>query len=239
VSEIQEHIADKFEELPDHPDDIDIVYELEQVGEPEEIAQEARERFGVKRSRPTWAEPIAIILLLLGGFLWGIGWIAGVVLLWLSDVWSTRDKLIGTLLVPGGLALSFLFLFVVPLQTCYESTTTGRGGTETTSGCSGGISPVLTWALPSSFWPHQSSRPSTLDGSCDKHVRRHDVGVCQDPSGAPKLALPSRLEDRTPPPARPVLLEVDQELGEALGDGVERRLLVRQIARYGWRERWV
>src|SRR3954452_7606151 len=31
-------------------------------------------------------------------------WVVGVVLLWRSPVWTTRDKLIGTLVVPGGLA---------------------------------------------------------------------------------------------------------------------------------------
>jgi hypothetical protein len=45
-------------------------------------------------------------LLLLGGFVAGIGWIAGVVLLWASDTWSTREKVMGTLLFPFGLALA-------------------------------------------------------------------------------------------------------------------------------------
>jgi uncharacterized Tic20 family protein len=31
-------------------------------------------------------------------------WVLGVVLLWRSRAWTTRDKLIGTLVVPGGLA---------------------------------------------------------------------------------------------------------------------------------------
>jgi hypothetical protein len=53
-------------------------------------------------------ETAAIVLLLLGGFLWGVGWLAGVVLLWLSDAWSPRDKLLGTLVVPCGLALPLL-----------------------------------------------------------------------------------------------------------------------------------
>ena len=34
-----------------------------------------------------------------------IGWLIGVVLLWVSDAWDRRDKLIGTLVVPGGLLL--------------------------------------------------------------------------------------------------------------------------------------
>ena len=31
-------------------------------------------------------------------------WVVGVVLLWRSRAWTLRDKLIGTLVVPGGLA---------------------------------------------------------------------------------------------------------------------------------------
>jgi hypothetical protein len=34
-----------------------------------------------------------------------LGWFIGIVLLWISDAWSTRDKLVGTLLFPGGLLL--------------------------------------------------------------------------------------------------------------------------------------
>ena len=60
-----------------------------------------------------WVETVAIVLLLVGGFLGGVGWLAGVVLLWLSDRWSTGDKLIGTFVLPGGLAFApFLFIFV-------------------------------------------------------------------------------------------------------------------------------
>ena len=44
-----------------------------------------------------------ITLLLIGAFLAVVGWVVGVVLLWRSRVWTLRDKLIGTLLWPGGL----------------------------------------------------------------------------------------------------------------------------------------
>lgn len=45
----------------------------------------------------------AIFLLLFGGFVFGIGWIAGLILLWSSKAWRTSDKLLGTFVVPGGL----------------------------------------------------------------------------------------------------------------------------------------
>jgi uncharacterized membrane protein len=50
-------------------------------------------------------EYIAIVLLLVGGFFVGIGWVVGLVLLWSSSVWSTREKWLGTLVIPGGLAI--------------------------------------------------------------------------------------------------------------------------------------
>jgi hypothetical protein len=46
---------------------------------------------------------IAAIVLLL------VFWPAGVVLLWMSDLWTRRDKLIGTLVPPGGFAGVFIF----------------------------------------------------------------------------------------------------------------------------------
>ena len=55
----------------------------------------------------------AIILLLIGGLVLPfVGWFIGVVLLWSSTAWRTKDKLIGTLLVPGGLFTPFVLLFV-------------------------------------------------------------------------------------------------------------------------------
>ena len=60
-------------------------------------------------------EVITIGLLLVGQVLGGIGWVVGVGLLWWSSVWRLRDKLLGTLVVPGGLPMGFVFaLFGVP-----------------------------------------------------------------------------------------------------------------------------
>jgi hypothetical protein len=87
---------------------------LERLGEPAEIAAEARERFGVYRPRTTWREVGALILLPFGGVVIPfVGWFVGVVLLWVSDAWTARDKLIGTLVIPGGVVVPFfLFAFV-------------------------------------------------------------------------------------------------------------------------------
>jgi hypothetical protein len=37
-----------------------------------------------------------------------VGWLVGLVLLWSSRLWTTREKLIGTLIVPGGIATALL-----------------------------------------------------------------------------------------------------------------------------------
>lgn len=85
---------------------------LERLGDPSEIATEARARFGVRTEKAGVLEVAAIILLLGGGLLFGIGWLVGVVLLWSSGTWTTHDKLVGTLIFPGGLALPlYLFTF--------------------------------------------------------------------------------------------------------------------------------
>ena len=102
LAEIEEHIAEDLAERPEATE-ADVRNVLERVGDPADIAAEARERFGIKPTRRSWTDPAAIILLLIGGFTI-IGWFVGVVLLWISDAWTTRDKIIGTLVVPGGLA---------------------------------------------------------------------------------------------------------------------------------------
>jgi hypothetical protein len=74
---------------------------LERLGDPADIAAEARERFGVQPPPPRpatpWLEVIALVLLVIPF----VGWVVGVILVWLSRLWTTRDKLIGTI---GGLS---------------------------------------------------------------------------------------------------------------------------------------
>jgi hypothetical protein len=45
--------------------------------------------------------------LLFGGPLFGIGWLVGVNRLWRSPHWSRSEKLLGTLVLPGGLLWAF------------------------------------------------------------------------------------------------------------------------------------
>lgn len=101
VAEIEQHIRDTLIESP-VDNEAEMLTLLDRVGDPDEIAVAAIGKPEVRRS--TTMETWAIILLLLGGFLWFIGWIAGVILLWSSSLWTRRDKLIGTFVIPGGLA---------------------------------------------------------------------------------------------------------------------------------------
>jgi hypothetical protein len=103
VQEIGEHIAAARSELAEATE-VEIRSVLERLGAPAEIAAEARDRLAVGKSR--WKEVATLVLLPIGGLaLPVLGWIVGIFLLWVSDAWRTRDKLLGTLLFPGGLLL--------------------------------------------------------------------------------------------------------------------------------------
>jgi uncharacterized membrane protein len=112
VDEITHHIAEARAETPD-AGEAEIRTLLDRLGEPEDIAAEAQGRFDVAGEPPrttTWRETLALILLPVGGVLVPfVGWIVGAVLLWTSTAWNTRDKLVGTLLLPGGLLPATFF----------------------------------------------------------------------------------------------------------------------------------
>jgi uncharacterized membrane protein len=120
VEEISEHIAAARAELPD--DSVaDVRSLLDRIGDPAVIAEEARERRVSEPLRGQSAAAVAtLVLLLVGGIVIPfVGWIVGVVLLWVSSLWSTREKLIGTLVVPGGLLpAAYLFLASFSVESC-------------------------------------------------------------------------------------------------------------------------
>jgi hypothetical protein len=99
VAEIEEHLS---EAIGPEASDAEALTVLDRLGEPEEIVDAEEPGRDVPhrdvRGTKEWA---AIILLLFGGFIFGIGWLAGLILLWSSRAWSTVDKWIGTLIVPG------------------------------------------------------------------------------------------------------------------------------------------
>jgi hypothetical protein len=141
VDEISGHIAEARSNLSETESDVRNI--LADLGDPAEIAAEARDRFGVQPKRSGFLEVGALVLLLAGGLLLPVaGWLIGVALLWASSVWNTRDKLIGTLVVPGGLALPLALFFLGTSlevgESCVLDPETGReisctGTSDTTS----------------------------------------------------------------------------------------------------------
>jgi hypothetical protein len=57
-----------------------------------------------------WMEFVAVLLVLAGGVLWRPAWLIGVVLLWVSPRWRWPDKLLATLIWPGGLFAASLLM---------------------------------------------------------------------------------------------------------------------------------
>lgn len=135
-AEIADHIASACAEL-DAPSEAAVRTQLDRLGSPEDIAAVALETEPVEIApRSGLHETLAIALLLFGGFLFGVGWFVGAVLLWTSHVWRLRDKVLGTLVVPGGLALLLLYLgFFVSFFSVGNGTSCARlipaGGTPT------------------------------------------------------------------------------------------------------------
>jgi hypothetical protein len=101
LAEIEAHLS---EAIPPGTSEHDALDVLERLGAPGEIVEAEQPPARAPIDRGTWREWAAVILLPLGGFAFGIGWLAGLILLWSSRLWTTRDKLIGTLIVPGGIA---------------------------------------------------------------------------------------------------------------------------------------
>jgi uncharacterized membrane protein len=142
VEEISEHIAEALTASPSQGE-AEVRTLLDRLGDPAEIAGEARERFGVQPRKPRALEIATLLLLLVGGVVLPvIGWLIGVVLLWVSDAWDGRDKLIGTLVVPGGLLLPLALLTLGTSAGGGCSTPVSTAGASEAAACvdgSGGI----------------------------------------------------------------------------------------------------
>ena len=139
MDEISTHIAEMRAGLVAE-NELEIRQLLDRLGDPAEIAAEARERFGVLRQKRTWVETAALILLSFGMIVPFIGWLAGVILLWLSNVWNTRDKLLGTLFAPAGwVVVVWIGLQALGTTTSCATSTDERGRLISNS-CPGGTS---------------------------------------------------------------------------------------------------
>ena len=115
VGEIRAHIDEEMRVLGHEPSETDIRRILDSLGEPEAIAGDVQPRVAPPTARLGFLEVAALVLLLIGGFLIPfIGWVAGVVLLWISPAWDLKRKLLGTVVVPLGLAAPFFLLVFAP-----------------------------------------------------------------------------------------------------------------------------
>jgi uncharacterized membrane protein len=133
IQEIESHLS---EALPAGASEVEALNVLERLGEPGQIVAEDELRSKeALEARPGVRESLAVSLLLFGGFLFVVGWFVGLHLLWSSRFWTLRDKLIGTLVVPGGL-LPALVLVATSGQTC-------TGGTGRPTVCTPYISPTM------------------------------------------------------------------------------------------------
>lgn len=118
VSEIRSRVDDALGAAA-AVDEADVRNVLERVGPPEEIviaAIEAQPGTRGLRGRVGVLEGAALLVLGLGGlFLAIVGWLVGVVLVWISRAWSTNEKLIAsaTLFILGPPALLVAFIGAV------------------------------------------------------------------------------------------------------------------------------
>ena len=110
LAEIEGHLS---EAIGPGASDAQALTVLDRLGEPEAIIAAEMPPRDEPANRRGVAEWAAIVLLPFGGFILGVGWLAGLVLLWSSRAWTTRDKWIGTLVIPGGLATAFVALIAL------------------------------------------------------------------------------------------------------------------------------
>ena len=141
---------------------------LDRLGEPEEIVDAAREdgaptagygpaygpasgswsasEAGAVPAAPgTGLEVAALVLLTFGSFVPLVGWLVGVVLLWTSTRWRTWEKVLATLVVPGGPGTVLFLGGLAGGQTCSASSSVSSDGiiVQSAETCSGGLPPGI------------------------------------------------------------------------------------------------
>lgn len=115
VGEVTAHIAEARAEGAES--EAEVREMLTRLGSPDEIVAAATDGLVlVEQSRLRSRDAAALLFLMFGGFLFMFGWFVGVVLLWTSDRWTTREKWLGTLVWPFGYAFVGFLLTYVPLS---------------------------------------------------------------------------------------------------------------------------
>jgi uncharacterized membrane protein len=121
---------------------------LDRLGDPEEIVAAARDEDGPGATPypPGIAEPVtyrragigleitAALFLTVGSLVIVLGWLVGVVLVWSSRRWTVGEKLLATLVFPGGPAFALVLAGVGAGTTnCSNSSTTDANGVTTST----------------------------------------------------------------------------------------------------------
>lgn len=106
IDDMRSHIAEARAREPEETDAA-VMNILDRLGEPATVVGDARERLGIRLTQPYRPGVLEVAAVILVPFLWPVG----VILLWISPAWNWRDKLIGTLVPPGGyIGLSYIIL---------------------------------------------------------------------------------------------------------------------------------
>jgi hypothetical protein len=132
MDDMRSHIAEARAREPEETDAA-VMNILDRLGEPATVVADARERLGIRPLQPYRPGLLEVAAVILVPFLWPIG----VILLWMSPAWHWRDKLIGTLVPPGGyIGLSYILLAAVtPGRSC--GTIRDQAGHLIQSSCTG------------------------------------------------------------------------------------------------------
>lgn len=132
VEEIRGHLAAALAEADT---EAEVRNAIDALGDPEDVVGAVD---APAKGRTGTLEIIAVMLLLFGAVVVPfVGWFAGMVLLWASATWTFREKLLGTLVVPGGLVTPFLFATLGVAGDCYA-----EGGSLVEVGGDGSAAPV-------------------------------------------------------------------------------------------------
>ncbi len=142
LDDMRSHIAEARTRATDETD-AGVLNILDRLGEPAAVVADARERLGIRPMQPYRPGFLEIAAVILVPFFWPIG----VILLWISPAWHWRDKLIGTLIPPGG--YMGLALFGLAFATTHTSggcnRVTDAAGQVIQNGCQAppGSSPLV------------------------------------------------------------------------------------------------
>ncbi len=137
IAEVTAHI-EEARAAGEAADEVGVRNLLARLGEPDDVAAAAGAGpAGVRYRRVGGMEIAAVILLLIGGIVVPFaGWIVGAVLLWASPRWRWGDKLIGTLVWPGGLLAPITLIGLASLTAVHGTSCVGSPVPATAAGAS-------------------------------------------------------------------------------------------------------